>query len=59
MAPGLAAAVYSAVGVVQQSGDTAGTVGDGDGEGRQGREVQEQLRQLRLATGRELICTCF
>ena len=47
MATGLAAAVHSAVGVVvQQSGDTAGPVGDGDGEGRQGGQVQEQLRQL-------------
>ena len=43
MAKGLAAAVYPAVCVVQQSGDPAGPVGDGDGEGRQGWEVQEQL----------------
>ena len=46
MATGLAAAVHSAAAVgvvVQQSGDTAGPVGDGDGEGRQGGQVQEQL----------------
>ena len=43
MDKGLASTVYSAVCVVQQSGDSAGPLGVGDGERRQGGEVQKQL----------------
>ena len=43
MDKGFASTVYSAICVVQQSGDSAGHLGDGDGERRQGGEVQKQL----------------